>query len=158
MDQPAPNQAAPLDLTSDEARGWSRLDLPTAPVAVPVETPYGAVAVVIPFGVPAMREEEPGTTRSAREWGLEAMLSLRHTLRATTLAPEDIVLLTIAARTQEELQEMVLGARALFAPPRPAVQALVMPLPPGPPVAIGAVAVARVRAAVGHSFTGMTLT
>ena len=158
VDQRAPTPEPPLDHTSDEARGWKRLDLPAAPGTVPVETPYGAAAVVLPLGVPPMRAEEPGTTRSPREWGLEAMLSLRHALSETTLAPEDIVLLTIAARTKEDLKELLLGARAFFAPPRPAVQALVIALPPGPPVAIGAVAVARVRAAVGQSFAGMTIT
>lgn len=158
MNQRGNAQVPPPNRTSDDARGWRRLDLPTAPEAVPVETPYGASAVVIPLGIPTMRAEEPGATRSAREWGLEAMLALRHVLQPASLAPEDIVLLTIAARTPEELQEMVIGARAMFAPPRPAVQALVMPLPPGPPVAIGVVAVARVRAAMGQSFAGMTLT
>lgn len=142
---------------SDDARGWKRLDLPSAPDPIPVETAYGGTALVIPLGIPTMRAEEPGKTRSPREWGLEAMLALRHVLMAAELSPEDLVLLTLAARTEEELQQMLLGARSMFLPPRPAVQALVLPLPPGPPVAIGAVAVARVRAAMGNSFAGMTL-
>lgn len=158
MDKRAPHPAPPPDQTNDAARGWRRLDIPTAPLPVPVETPFGAAALVIPLGVPEMRDQEPGASRSAREWGLEAILALGRALSAASLAPEDIVLLTIAAGTPEDLREMMHGSRALLTPPRPVVQGLVIPLPPGPPIAIGAVAVARVRAAVGQSFTGMTIT
>lgn len=157
MDSPhlaGDGSAAPA---SDEARGWQRVDVPTGLQPVRVETEYGGNALVIPLGIPTMRAAEPGHLRSAREWGLEAMLALRHALLAANLTPEDLVLLTLAAPTREALQAALQGARAMFLPPRPAVQGVVLALPAETPVAIGAVAVARVRASMGNSFAGMTL-
>jgi hypothetical protein len=143
--------------TSDEARGWTRLDLSSNLPPLTVESRFGGTALVIPLSIPATRPADPADPRTAKEWGLEAGIALRAALGPTGFTLDDVIQITLGAPNAASLKDALSGVRALLLPPRPVVQGVLLDLPPENPIAIGAVAVARVKAAASADYSGMTL-